>query len=113
MNKTPDSTSQKIRDLNDALRQRGTGGRIVLTAGIQALGQTAVNEIVAAIRTFSAFTPDNDPYGEHDFAAITVNGTKIYYKIDYYDRDLQYQSPDPTNPAITIRVMTIMLACEY
>ncbi len=107
------ATAKKIAALNDALRRHGTGGRIMMTSGIQALGQAAVNEILANIRTFNAFNKDNDPYGEHDCALLTVSGKKVMYKIDYYDRDLQYASPDPSDAAKTCRVMTILLADEY
>jgi hypothetical protein len=31
----------------------------------------------------------------------------------YYDRDLVYHSPDPSDPTITRRVMVVMLASEY
>ena len=104
---------QKIRELNDALRRHGTGGRIVMTAGIQALGQAAVNEIINKVRAFNNFTKDNDPWGEHDCALLTVCGNRIMYKIDYFDRDLQYASPDPADALKTCRVMTILLAEEY
>jgi hypothetical protein len=33
--------------------------------------------------------------------------------IDYYDRELSMHSPDPADPSITQRVITIMLAEEY
>lgn len=110
---TEDIRQKKIRDLNDALRKRGKGGKIMMTRGIQALGQMAVNKIIAQIRAFDAFTEDNDPYGERDFGSIVVDGNKIFWKIDAYDRNLEYGSPDPTNPSLTVRVMTIMLAEEY
>ncbi len=111
--KSEPARTQKIAALNDALRKRGEGGRIMLTAGIQALGQATVNEIIHRVRAFDAFTNDNDPYREHDFASVVVGKNKIFWKIDAYDRNLQYASPDPTDPSVTIRVMTIMLAEEY
>ena len=104
--------ASKIAALNDAFRRSGTGGRIVLTVGIQALGQGAVREVIAKVRAFNTFTEGNDPYGEHDFGAIEFSGDKIFWKIDYYDKALEYGSPDPANPAKTCRVMTIMMAEE-
>ncbi|WP_419523746.1 DUF3768 domain-containing protein [Lentibacter algarum] len=55
------------------------------------------------------FTPDNDPYAEHDFGVIKLSGNTFFWKFDYYDLDLQMHSPDPSDPAVTARVLTIML----
>tara|TARA_Y100000815_G_C12948051_1_gene351839 strand:- start:59 stop:265 length:207 start_codon:yes stop_codon:yes gene_type:complete len=66
-----------------------------------------------AVAEFNDFTSDNDPYGEHDFGTLTVGGRRINWKIDYYDNDLKYGSPDPADPSVTTRVLTIMLASEY
>ena len=102
-----------IRDLNDNFRKTGVGGRIMMTIGIRELGERAVHEIVSKIRKFSDFNENNDPHGEHDFGSITHNGEKVLWKLDYYDRNLEFGSPDPSNASITTRVMTIMCADEY
>ena len=57
--------------------------------------------------------PTNDPYGDADFGAFEHNGSRIFWKVDAYDRDLRYGSPDPADPRVTRRVLTIMLAGEY
>jgi hypothetical protein len=103
----------RLRELNDQLRCKAVGGRVVITAGIHALGTTAVCEVLAAVARFDNFTEDNDPWGEHDCAILTVTGQRILFKIDYYDLELQYHSPDAADPAVTQRVMTVMLAEEY
>ena len=69
--------------------------------------------MLEAVRSFDAFTPEDDPYEEHDYAAIVLDGERYLWKIDYFDLSLQYRSPDPSDPAFTIRVMTIMRADEY
>jgi hypothetical protein len=35
------------------------------------------------------------------------------FKIDYFDKDLNLHSPDPADPAVTERVISLMLAEEY
>ena len=103
----------RIRELNDQLRCNGLGGRIVITRGLDALGTAIVCQVAAAVASFDNFTEDNDPWGEHDCAVLTVNGRRIIFKIEYYDPELRYHSPDASDPAVTQRVMTIMLAEEY
>jgi hypothetical protein len=103
----------RIRELNDGLRRFARSGVICLTAGVQALGESGIVEALIATRDFDAFTPDNDPYDEHDFGAFRAAGERIFWKIDYYDRDRRYGSPDPADPRVTTRVLTIMLASEY
>jgi hypothetical protein len=102
-----------IASLNDQLRCQGRGGTLCAAAGVIALGRDALPAILAAVRGFAAFTADNDPYGEHDFGALTWRGTRLFWKIDCYDRDMRFGSPDPADPAVTTRVLTIMLAEEW
>ena len=102
---------EKVRVLNDEFRKTFSGGRVVVTAGIAA--RADVTEIVNRVRCFSEFTEDNDPYGEHDFGAIDHLGDKVFWKIDCYDLHMEMGSEDPANPAVTTRVLTIMLSHEY
>lgn len=102
---------EKVRVLNDAARTTLTGCRVMLTQGVAALGRTV--EVVAAVRGYTAFDDDNDPFGEHDFGSIKVAGRSLFWKFDYYDLSMKMYSPDPADPAVTVRVLTIMLAEEY
>ena len=103
----------RIRSLNDALRTTLTGGRVMFTRGVAALGPEAQRQIIEALRGYDDFDADNDPYGEHDFGMIVAQGHGVLFKIDYYDRDLVYHSPDAADPSVTTRVLTIMRADEY
>ena len=102
-----------IKTLNDNFRKTFSGGRVMLTCGINAKSQSEQAEILNQVRYFNNFTTANDPYNEHDFGCFNYKGEQIYWKIDYYDKNYQYCSEDPSNPNITNRVMTIMLAEEY
>ena len=111
---TPDSShTDRVRKLNDALRRNLQTGIITATPGIRAMGSAAIASILRQIVEFDDFTPDNDPYGEHDMGVLREGGAKIFWKIDYYDHALFGASPDPADAAQTKRVMTIMLAEEY
>jgi Protein of unknown function (DUF3768) len=105
--------TDRIRMLNDQLRRHQTGGRAVMTPGVAALGSEAVQRLVRTVAAFDDFCTANDPHGEHDFGAFEFDGTPVMFKIDYYDKDLNLHSPDPADPAVTERVITLMLAEEY
>ena len=104
-------TAASIALLNDLARTTLTGCRVVLTQGIASLDN--LDAIMAAVQSFADFTPSNDPYGEHDFGAVQFEGQTVFWKIDYYDLDLLMHSPDPADPTVTCRVLTVMLAEEY
>jgi len=120
------SNARRIAELNDQLRARaglpslnGSGGPtlglIVLTRGVIELPGERIVGICHDVRTFSDFTPDNDPHNERDFGSFDAIGVgKVFWKIDYYaDASCRWGSEDPADPDASFRVLTIMLAEEY
>ena len=109
----PGAAKSRIRALNDALRQGDVEqGMILVTSGISSMGEAFAAEALASVASFDAFDARNDPHGEHDFGVITVQGEKIFWKIDCYDLAMEAHSLEPADPAVTKRVLTIMLAHE-
>lgn len=114
-----------IAALNDAMRHnihRMQGfNQIVVNAGISAMIGDIANwtafrrqrDLLRLVREYNDFSEDNDPHGERDFGAFDWEGTRCYWKIDYYDTKLEWGSSDPSDPAQTARVLTILRADEY
>ena len=102
---------ERIVNLNDQLRTEAKGGQVICTAGVFSSGK--YNEIINEVRNFNNFNEDNDPYKEHDFGKVSVDGTDYFFKIDYYDKRHSGLSEDPADQTKTRRVMTIMKAEEY
>src|SRR5690242_11022091 len=107
------SDLERIRALNDGMRRDLSTGHAVITPGIAALGRDAVERIVKTVALFDDFHHANDPHQEHDFGSFDVDDNTIFFKIDYFDNEFAMHSPDPADPAVTQRVITIMLADEY
>jgi hypothetical protein len=106
--------TSRLIELNDLCRTApGIGGQWFITEGIAALPPEDQSAIREKVERYDDFTEDNDPYGEHDFGAFTHKGMKIFWKIDYYHPTLDIGSEDPSDPAMTRRVLTVMLAEEY
>jgi hypothetical protein len=115
---TTDAT--RIRELNDAFHCDPStfGVRIghdqhIVTNGVAARGLPFVARAVRAVLDYADFTEANDPHGEHDFGTFKLDDTELNWKIDYFDNRLEYGSPNPADPDVTRRVLTIMLAEEY
>src|ERR1051325_10951258 len=101
------TNEDRIRALNDELRHNLPIGNAVMTTGIAALGPEAVARIVKTIAVYDDFCHANDPYGEHDFGSFEADRHKIFFKIDYFDKGLTAHSPDPSDPSVTERVITV------
>lgn len=110
-----ETPTDRIRAANIQLRTTGIGGKVLLTQGVNTLAEDVLHKVIQAITTFDDFTEDNDPHGEADFGSVVIDGVGelVFFKIDAYDVNYEYGSPDPADPEVTRRVMTILLASEY
>jgi Protein of unknown function (DUF3768) len=106
-------STERIRELNDAFRSTFSGGRVMMTSGVDELPDCVKADALVKVATFSQFTRGNDPYGEHDFGFFELVGRAFYWKIDYYDERCEFGSVEPADPEKTTRVLTLMLAAEY
>jgi Protein of unknown function (DUF3768) len=107
------TATERLRALNDHLRTTFIGGAVMITRGVEAIPFAKRKRILERVRCFDGFDVENDPYGEHDCAILEAEGERILFKIDYFDRSVRVHSPDPADPAVTTRILTIMLASEY
>jgi len=80
-----------------------------MTMGVAALGPDLAERIFDAITLYDDFCQESDPYQEHDFGSLRIDGHSIHY----FSNDMSQASPDPSNLSVTKRILTIMLAEEY
>jgi len=112
-----------VASLNDDMRAKITSPApniAIMTAGIlaevdsnPALAFAKQIELMAIIANFADFTEDNNPHGERDFGAFDWQGIRCFWKIDCYDKAADGGSPNPADPAVTCRILTILRADEY
>ena len=101
-----------LRILNDTFRQTFVGGRVVLTQSIAA-DIPLKYALLTKLRAFQNFNKDADVDRDHSFGVIDHDGEVFWWKIDYYDPDMEHGSEDPTDQLRTVRVLTLMRPSEY
>ena len=104
--------TRRIRELinTDAFRRSFSGGKVMMTAGVDALPDMVKAAAIRKVVTFDEFTEDNDPYDEHDFGKFELCGRRFFWKIDLYEEPgVKSENGEP----VVNRVLTIMLADEY
>jgi hypothetical protein len=77
---------------NDRIRKNGLFSvddrhDLVVTRGVDALGQEAVMQLVRDMMAFDNFTEDMDPHGDHDFGELRSGDTRVWFKIDQVESD--------------------------
>ncbi|PTV70208.1 DUF3768 domain-containing protein [Agrobacterium pusense] len=112
---TDDERKIRIRDLNDELRTRGhaRNGRVVVMGGLANEDNQKKVQVAIAAGQHTDWNSGDDPYGEHDFGRLDVEGEAFLFKIDYYSLDEAHASEHPEDQNTTIRVMTLMYAEDY
>ena len=105
--------AEAIARLNDQLRSLRRGGTIVVTRGVMNLTGFDAQTLASAIAAYDGFDADNDPHGERDLSDLVLWDAELLWKIDYYDKGLQFNSDDPANAQVTKRVLTVMLGGEW
>ena len=97
---------EATREANDRFRRTLTGGTVLMTAGIVALGAETQRRIIEAVRAFDDFDCD-DPFDPHDLGDFEIEaggpgqastGQLIFFRIDRHGGN---------------RVLTLMLASEW
>jgi hypothetical protein len=84
-----------------------------MTSGVARLEPETIALILEAVRTYDRFDESIDPYGEYDMARFTVGGEHYYWKIGYYDCNLDHHTRYPDDPSATIWTLAIMRVDEY
>ena len=103
-----DRTPQSIALLNDQARTTLTNCKLIITQGIDLLGNDAVDCILNLVRRFDDFSERNYPFGEHDFgvthmridiltvetdARLGIDGWVL--GIGYLRHDMEHIAPQP------------------
>lgn len=83
-----------------------------MTRAVTALPAEKILKLMVTIREFDAFGPGNDPWNEHDFGKVELDCVPYFWKIDAYDLNMEFGSPDPGDETVTRRVLTIMTEYE-
>jgi hypothetical protein len=104
-----------IAKINDSFRATLNPklGKVVITQSINELPLGTKLQLVQAVSEYSQFYAGIDPHDEHDFGLVHMNGEHYCWKIDYYDKNFQYNSHDPGNLSVTKRILTIMHRDDY
>jgi len=97
--------NRSVAQKNDLFRQTFIGCKVVMTEGVAHSSDR--ENVIGAVRSFAKFSEDNDPYQEHDFGSLEINGTIYFWKFDYYDDNYELYQEDGN------RVLTIGRMDEY
>ena len=114
-----------LRARNDRFRRTLTGGSLMLSAGVVALGAANQARIIEAVRGFTSFDDDceiGDPFDDHSIGDLDVEVEEpgihrwpelIFFRIDDLARPATGTGSSPAPASGTALVLTLMLASEW
>ena len=97
---------EKTIALNDQLRTTFKGGRVQMTPGVYELDDRLRGRALSVLARYRNFPPDS----EHDWGVFIFAGFAFEWRIEYRRTDGTGTSPDPADPAQTLRVLTLYAA---
>lgn len=104
-NRCNECTGQRAKRYDNFRKQMPSvspPNRLVLTQGVSSLGFINICKVFTIVRNYNDFSPDNDPYGEHDMGFFEFQGDRMLWKIDDYNGEEGLQL-----------ILTVMYAEEY
>jgi hypothetical protein len=94
---------EKVVALNDQLRTTFKGGRVQMTRSVYHLDDRLRGRALSVLARYNKF----DPASEHDCGVFIFAGFAFEWRIEYRGKDGVGQSPDPADPDMTMRVLTL------
>lgn len=98
-------TARRIAALNDAHRRALS--RCVFGQGLAQLPAQTVAFLLAEVANFDSWDEGKVAHDEHDSGCVEVGEEYFFWRIAYYDAEMRFDSPDPADPSVTCRVLTI------
>ena len=106
----------RVAFLNDRFRKKAwKNGELSLSPFVEALPNNKRQELLQAVGSVDYFIdpPLHTSVNLHDFGLVTLDDTDYLWEINYYDRTLRSNSPNPADSNCTIRVLTLLKLEEY
>lgn len=103
---------EKIYRLNNEFRQSFCGADAYKSPVLAALSVEVREDIYSAIRLSNYFDPETTNHPEHNFGTVRVHDHHITWAIGYMDKASEELSQDPSNPAVTTRIIDLMTTTE-
>ena len=94
--------------LNDQLRTTFKGGRVQMTRDFFELDARLRGRALWVMSRYNRFDDDS----EHDFGVFIFAGYSFEWDIEYRGKDGIGISVDPSDPAVTFRVLTLYAAAD-